>query len=499
MSKKPYSILKFRRGNTAVSNALTGAQGELFVDLQANTLVMHDGVTTGGHRIATENDIINIQGIDDTQNTNIQTVYDQANSSNVLAQAAFDYANTIIGTENDFIESAYNTANDAYNQANTANLIAQSAFDYANTLSSGSIDQSARDTANGAFGQANTSANDIVIIQGVNDTQNTDITNVNNLAQGAFDQANTSDNDIIVIQGVNDTQNTDITNVNNLAQGAFDAANAIVIPSLGNYTFDGDTITNNITDSITLQTGGDNWIFGTDGELTLPSGGHIGATKGGTMLDAGNGYDTSLTTFYANGNYAACVTGYAADGRLIITTYKDGGTDPSKQWTFDTDGNLTIPGGAKVGDIFNDGYGFGWQSPPDGGYAAITSNNILNYLAVDDDLLYTQVGDNRWSFESTGVLTVPGDIVPDANNEYSLGSAEFQWKSLFISNNTIYIENIPLSLKSNGNTNILTVGSGANITTIASENYVQSFQNIDGGSSTAIYSYELLNLDGGGA
>ena len=63
MSKKPYSILKFRRGNTAVSNALTGAQGELFVDLQANTLVMHDGVTTGGHRIATENDIINIQGI----------------------------------------------------------------------------------------------------------------------------------------------------------------------------------------------------------------------------------------------------------------------------------------------------------------------------------------------------------------------------------------------------------------------------------------------------
>ena len=226
-----------------------------------------------------------------------------------------------------------------------------------------------------------------------------------------------------------------ITDVTNLAQGAFDAANAIVIPSLGNYTFDGDTITNNITDSITLQTGRDSWIFGTDGELTLPSGGHIGSTKGGTMLDAGNGYDTSLTTFYANGNYAACVTGYAADGRLIITTYSDGGINPSKQWTFDTDGNLTVP----------------------------------------------------------------GNIIPYANNEYSLGSVDFQWKSLYVSNNTIYIENIPLSLKSNGNTSILTIGSGANTTNIASENYVQSFQNIDGGSSTAIYSYELINLDGGGA
>ena len=593
MSKKTYSILKFRRGNTTFIQSTTGAEGELLVNLQTKQIYLQDGVTQGGYLVggdlkATANTIYT-QGVDATQNTQINYIGN-------LAQAAFDYANTITNSENAFIQSAFD-------QANNANVLAQAGYDQANT---GTI------LAQAGYDQANTSIS---------------------LSQNAYNQANTNANDIIIIQSVNDTQNTDISNVNNLAQSAFDAANAIVIPSLGNYTFDGDTITNNVTDSITLQTGGDSWTFGidgsfslpkggiikevpinaltititpntnefsttgvaqspagqwgdnityptgtpcrltlvgatgdwiqyngvilyienndgnnirlstnsdvalgqyinittgsfdsgtltllnvtinsiaiksgsnewtfgTDGELTLPSGGHIGATKGGTMLDAGNGYDTSLTTFYANGNYAACVTGYAADGRLIITTYKDGGTDPSKQWTFDTDGNLTIPGGAKVGNIFNDGYGFGWQSPPDGGYAAITSNNISNYLAVDDDLLYTQVGDNRWSFESNGALTVPGDIIPNANNEYSLGSPDFQWKSLYVSNNTIYIENIPLSLKSNGNTNIITIGSGANTTNIASETYVQSFQNIDGGSSTAIYSYELINIDGGGA
>ena len=103
MSKRTYSILKFRRGNTAVSNALTGAEGELFVDLQANTLVLHDGLTRGGHRIGTGaaidsyartiantavSDISLLQSINTTQNTNINTTI-------TLAQAAFNYANNV--------------------------------------------------------------------------------------------------------------------------------------------------------------------------------------------------------------------------------------------------------------------------------------------------------------------------------------------------------------------------------------------------------------------
>ena len=84
------------------------------------------------------------------------------------------------------------------------------------------------------------------------------------------------------------------------------------------------------------------WLFESDGTTTFPTGGRIGATKGGTMLDGGYGGSTSLTTFYASENYAACVTGFG-NGTLDITTYKDGGVDPSRTWTFDNDGNLTLP------------------------------------------------------------------------------------------------------------------------------------------------------------
>jgi plastocyanin len=71
------------------------------------------------------------------------------------------------------------------NQANSAINLAQAAYDYANTIVSDTqIDQYARD-------EANTASNNIVVLQGVNDTQNTDIANATNLAQAAFDQANT--------------------------------------------------------------------------------------------------------------------------------------------------------------------------------------------------------------------------------------------------------------------------------------------------------------------
>lgn len=85
------------------------------------------------------------------------------------------------------------------------------------------------------------------------------------------------------------------------------------------------------------------WTFSGDGTTTFPTGGHISSVgKGGTMLDGGFGGSTSLTNFYASGNYAACVSGYS-DGNLSITTYNDGGPNPSRLWQFDNSGNITLP------------------------------------------------------------------------------------------------------------------------------------------------------------
>jgi len=94
----------------------------------------------------------------------------------------------------------------------------QAAFDKANTGVSTSTDQYARDTAN-------TATTDISILQGVDTTQNTNITSVNQYAASSYAQANTNASNISIIDGVNVTQNTNITSVNQYAASAYAAAN----------------------------------------------------------------------------------------------------------------------------------------------------------------------------------------------------------------------------------------------------------------------------------
>ena len=60
-----------------------------------------------------------------------------------------------------------------------------------------------------------------------------------------------------------------------------------------------------------------------------------------------------------------------------------------------------------------------------------------------------------------------GNIVPSANTTYSLGSITNQWKSLYVSNNTIYINGLALTVDGSGNLSI----NGNAISTVA---YVNS-------------------------
>lgn len=50
MSKR----IQLRRGTTAETSTFTGANGEVTVDTTKNTLVVHDGVTAGGHPLMNE-------------------------------------------------------------------------------------------------------------------------------------------------------------------------------------------------------------------------------------------------------------------------------------------------------------------------------------------------------------------------------------------------------------------------------------------------------------
>jgi hypothetical protein len=51
--------------------------------------------------------------------------------------------------------------------------------------------------------------------------------------------------------------------------------------------------------------------------------------------------------------------------------------------------------------------------------------------------------------EVTGYIN--GNLIPSANVTYSLGNETHQWKDLWVSNNTIYINSVPLSIDTGGN------------------------------------------------
>jgi hypothetical protein len=45
------TVLQFRRGTTVQNNAFTGSAGEVSIDTDLDTLVVHDGSTAGGHTL----------------------------------------------------------------------------------------------------------------------------------------------------------------------------------------------------------------------------------------------------------------------------------------------------------------------------------------------------------------------------------------------------------------------------------------------------------------
>jgi hypothetical protein len=69
-----------------------------------------------------------------------------------------------------------------------------------------------------------------------------------------------------------------------------------------------------------------------------------------------------------------------------------------------------------------------------------------------------------------------GNILPSANVTYSLGSITQQWRDLFVSNNTIYIGGVPLSINASGSltvagniiagTNLVTYGSNVSASAV---------------------------------
>ena len=177
---------------------------------------------------------------------------------------------------------------------------------------------------------------------------------------------------------------------------------SVVVGTLNtDYTVNGLFANTNVT---VIGSGLSSWTFDKDGTTTFPTGGRISTTgKGGTSLDGGlDGGWTSLTNYYANGNYAACVTAYS-NGRLYITTYNDGGPDPSREWAFDNTGNLTLPANGYILNSDLTVYGGG------GGGGNYSNSNVSDYMPVYSGNIGGNIVHNgySWTFGDDGNLFLP--------------------------------------------------------------------------------------------
>jgi hypothetical protein len=191
---------------------------------------------------------------------------------------------------------------DIYNAANAA-------FDAANNA----VDPYASAHANAAFDAANTNAGNITVLQGVDATQNTSISNL----EGVNLTQNTS---ISNLEGVNLTQNTNITTAQNSADAAFTRANNSLNANTGGVIEAPVTITANLNVLGNLTVSGNVKTIDTETlNITDP-----------LIYLAANNYSSDLVDIGFVGNYFdgatqrhAGLVRHAADGGFYLFTNYD--------------------------------------------------------------------------------------------------------------------------------------------------------------------------------
>lgn len=103
------TTLQFRRGNDAAASAVTGANGEIYINTQTKTVHIHDGVTAGGSPLA------NASSVTDAINTAASDASAKAANafsnatSYAVTMAATAYANAMYWA-NSLANSAYSNA-----------------------------------------------------------------------------------------------------------------------------------------------------------------------------------------------------------------------------------------------------------------------------------------------------------------------------------------------------------------------------------------------------
>jgi len=157
-------------------------------------------------------------------------------------------------------------------------------------------------------------------------------------------------------------------------------------------------------------------------------------------------------------------------------------------------GNLHIPGGTNGYVLQTDGTGnLSWTAQTGGGGNG-TPGGANTQIQFND--AGTFGGQADFTFNKTSnVMTVPGNIIPNANAAQSLGNVSHQWKDLWVSNNTIYINSVPLTLSAG---NVLSIGGEPLVTVNANSvanigNFVFNGNRLENNNGSSFDNGSLVN------
>jgi hypothetical protein len=137
---------------------------------------------------------------------------------------------------------------------------------------------------------------------------------------------------------------------------------------------------------------------------------------------------------------------------------------------------------------FAQDYWFPTSNTKNDGYLYVTSYNLAGPSAANvgnlvigstNGIVKLFVGNtsdsNVVTTFSQNLVTVTGNILPSSNVSYSLGSATAQWKDLWLSNSTLYIDSVPITV-TNGELSVNGNVIGGNSAQLSRNSYTVSLE-----------------------
>ena len=225
---------------------------------------------------------------------------------------------------------------------------------------------------------------------------------------------------------------------------------------------------------------------------------NIGANTGTTTINNDlvvDGTGTFAGDITATGANFGNITIAVVDDNTISTTTGNLVIDSNTNvieitdWTFNSTGELLLPGGGILGDTYGDGLVNVSIQPGPGGYAGVNSENQQNYFETDDNGVY--IGTNYpgatklWAFNEDGTTQFPSYKFPYADGAVNTvlttdGAGNVSWALPGGGGSTF--GNVSVGVVTDNTisttTGALVLDSATNTVDITANTYIQAYLNV---------------------